>query len=68
MFLVFNKDKIYAYGISIVTVILLFCVASMMLTNGGEAVMAGTPAGKLLPVYKVETKENKVALTLNCAW
>ncbi len=31
MFFVFNKDKIYTYCISIITVILLFCVAHMML-------------------------------------
>ena len=36
MFLVFNKDKIYAYGISIITVILLFCAASTMLTDNPE--------------------------------
>ena len=23
---------------------------------------------KLLPIYNVETEENKVALTMNCAW
>ena len=30
MFFVFNKDKIYTYCISIITIILLFCVAYMM--------------------------------------
>ena len=31
MFFVFNKDKICTYCVSIITVILLFCVAHMML-------------------------------------
>ena len=30
MFLVFNKEKIYAYIVSIVTVIMLFCVAGIV--------------------------------------
>lgn len=68
MFLVFNKDKIYTYGISIVTVILLFCVASVMLTSNKTTVMTSAGTGKLLPIYKVDTKEKKVSLTLNCAW
>ena len=68
MFLVFNKDKIYTYGISIVTVILLFCVASVMLTSNKTTVMTSAGTVKLLPIYKVDTKEKKVSLTLNCAW
>ena len=68
MFLVFNKDKICAYGISIITVILLFCAASVMITDNADTILTSTSAGKLLPVYKVDTKDKKVALTLNCAW
>ncbi len=37
MFFVFNKDKIYTYCISIITVILLFCVAHMMLEYEKDA-------------------------------
>ena len=66
--LVFNKDKIYAYGISIITVILLFCAASTMLTDNPETILTGSTAGKQLPIYKVDTQEKKVALTINCAW
>lgn len=66
MFLVFNKDKIYAYGISIITVILLFCAASTMLTDNPETILTGSTAGKQLPIYKVDTQEKKVALTINC--
>lgn len=68
MFLVFNKDKICAYGISIITVILLFCAASVMITDNANTILTSASAGNLLPVYKVDTKEKKVALTLNCAW
>lgn len=68
MFLVFNKDKICAYGISIITVILLFCAASVMITDNADTILTSASAGNLLPVYKVDTKEKKVALTLNCAW
>ncbi len=69
MFLVFNKDKIYTYCISIITVVLLFCVANMMLDGyGKETIAASSQISKLLPVYKVSTQEKKVALTLNCAW
>lgn len=69
MFLVFNKDKIYTYCISIITVVLLFCVANMMLEgHGKEVVTVSSEITKLLPVYRVNTQEKKVALTLNCAW
>ncbi len=68
MFLVFNKDKMIAYGIAIITVILLFCAAGVMITDNKDIVLTGTSAGNLLPIYKVDTKENNVALTMNCAW
>ena len=68
MFVVFNKDKMYAYGISIITVILLFCVANVMLSYNNDTISTTATTTKLLPVYKVDTKENEVSLTLNCAW
>ena len=68
MFVVFNKDKMYAYGISIITVILLFCVANVMLSYNNDTIRTTATTTKLLPVYKVDTKENEVSLTLNCAW
>ncbi len=66
MFIVFNKEKIYTYLISIITVVLLFVVASTIIENQTMQVSARNE--KLLPIYKVNTTENKVALTLNCAW
>ena len=67
MFVIFNKQKIYTYLISIVTVILLFCIAGTK-TNGNEAISTSSTNEKLLPIYNVKTEEKKVALTMNCAW
>ena len=67
MFVIFNKQKIYTYLISIVTVILLFCIAGTI-TNGNEAISTSSTNEKLLPIYNVKTEEKKVALTMNCAW
>lgn len=68
MFFVFNKQKIYTYAVSLVTVVLLFCVASSLNQSTQNTVQTSTTTQKRLPIYNVETKENKVALTMNCAW
>ncbi len=67
MFFVLNKQKIIAYGVSVFTVIFLFCVASGMNGNN-ETMETSANTGKLLPIYNVKTEESKVALTMNCAW
>ena len=67
MFFVLNKQKIYAYLVSIITVGVLFCAASTFNTNQ-QAVATSSTNSKLLPIYNVETKEQKVAFTMNCAW
>ena len=67
MFLIFNKQKIYTYLISIVTVVLLFCIEGIF-TNNKDAVSTSVTNEKLLPIYNVKTEETKVALTMNCAW
>ena len=67
MFFVFNKQKIYTYFISIIMVILLFCISGA-LTSEKEAIMTSSTNEKYLPIYNVKTEENKVALTMNCAW
>ena len=67
MFLIFNKQKIYTYLISIVTVVLLFCIAGIF-TNNKDAVSTSATNEKLLPIYNVKTEETNVALTMNCAW
>ncbi len=69
MFLIFNRQKINAYLVSVITVILLFCVASGIKQNSqNSAVETMSNSTKMLPIYNVQTKENKVALTMNCAW
>ncbi len=70
MFFVFNKQKIYTYLVSIVTVVLLFCVAGSLNNTSNEknAIPTSSTTGKLLPIYNVQTEEKKVAFTMNCAW
>lgn len=67
MFLVFNKDKISAYIVSILTVAILFGTANVLI-NKDTVQTSTTTSEKLLPIYSVETTENKVAFTMNCAW
>ena len=67
MFIVFNKQKIYTYCVSIIMVILLFCMAGAF-TKEKEVLTTAATNEKFLPIYKVQTEENKVALTMNCAW
>lgn len=67
MFLVFNKQKIITYFISVLTVIVLFFVAGNI--NKGEKIIETSVRGeRLLPIYNVKTEEKKVAFTMNCAW
>lgn len=68
MFLVFRKDKIYAYLVSILTVVLLFYAASNINFITGDTIETSASSNKLLPIYKVKTEEKKIALTMNCAW
>ena len=67
MFFVFNKQKIYAYLVSIVTVVLLFCIASTLNTTN-NSVQTSSTHQKRLPIYNVQTDKNEVAFTMNCAW
>ena len=66
MFFVFNKQKIITYFVSVLAVLVLFFVAG----NIKEEKVVETVSGseKLLPIYNVETEENKIAFTMNCAW
>lgn len=68
MFLVFSKEKIYTYLVSILTVVLLFYVASNINFASIRTIETSSNSEKLLPIYKVKTEQNKVALTMNCAW
>ncbi|MGN1301877.1 MAG: polysaccharide deacetylase family protein [Clostridia bacterium] len=66
MFLVFNKDKIMSYVVTLFTIVVLFLTASAFSTE--KAVTTSTNSSKLLPIYSVDTNEPKVAITINCAW
>lgn len=69
MFLVFNKQKIYAYVVSVFTVLILFASAVVFQNNNNvEVVRTASSTEKLLPIYNVQTNEKKVAFTMNCAW
>ena len=74
MFLVLNKQKIYTYVVSLVTVVILFGMAGGITekqnTKKENSIIttSATTGTKLLPIYNVKTEEKKVALTMNCAW
>ena len=67
MFLVFNKQKIITYFVSVLTVVLLFFVANTLNKNK-EIVVTSAVNERLLPIYNVKTEEKKIAFTMNCAW
>ena len=64
MFLVFNKEKIQTYAVSILTVAVLIAVANI----GKISAIPTSATKKYLPIYNVQTEENKIAFTMNCAW
>ena len=66
MFFVINKQKIYTYLVSIITVVLLFCIAGNM--ESEENTLETSATTRLLPIYNVQTEKQEVALTINCAW
>ena len=69
MFFVCNKDKIISVAVAISTVLVLFLLATTLKQNTlNETVQTSTEASRLLPIYSVDTEENKIALTINCAW
>lgn len=67
MFIVFNKQKIYSYLVALSTVIVLFFVAATFTNKSGEIIQTMSQAKKL-PIYNVDTNEQKIAFTMNCAW
>lgn len=69
MFYVTNKDKIISVAIALSTVLVLFLLAVVFKQNNfDETIATSATKSKLLPIYSVDTQENKVALTINCAW
>ena len=69
MFYVTNKDKIVSTVIALSTVLVLFLIATTIKQNNiGNTIQTSARTSKMLPIYSVDTEENKVALTINCAW
>ena len=64
MFLVFNKEKIQTYIVSVLTVAVLITIANV----GKIETIQTSSQEKELPIYNVQTDEKKVAFTMNCAW
>lgn len=64
MFLVFNKEKIQTYLVSILTVAVLIGIANM----DSIKTIQTSSTEKYLPIYNVQIEEKKVAFTMNCAW
>ena len=64
MFLVFNKEKIQTYIVSVLTVAVLITIANVRKV---ETIQTSSQE-KELPIYNVKTDEKKVAFTMNCAW
>lgn len=68
MFYIVNKERIVSCVIALSTVLILFLMATVVPANELNTVETSTRESKLLPIYSVNTEENKVALTINCAW
>ncbi len=67
MFFVFNKQKIYTYLLSVLTVIVLLFIGSSTIKDE-ESIETSSSTNKLLPIYSVKTDKKDIALTINCAW
>lgn len=64
-FIVLNKKNILSWGLIIALLIIITCISGMSIING----MIETAAQRrLLPIYSVDTSDQKVALTFDCAW
>ncbi len=64
MFFIFSKEKIQTYIVSILTVVTLIVIANI----NNLSVIETSANIRYLPIYNVQTEENKVAFTMNCAW
>ena len=68
MFFVVNKDKLITYIVSIVMVVLLFTFVANIKSGNEETILTSSSNSRLLPIYKVKTKNKNISLTMNCAW
>ena len=58
MFFVINKEKIYAYAVSAITVIMLFCMANVMRESEAQIETSANIVNEI-------TQENKTEKDLN---
>ncbi len=66
MFFIFNKEKISSYLVAFSTVAVLFTMS--IFVNNKQALEVSSNTNENLPIYNVQTEENAVSLTMNCAW
>lgn len=67
MFYVFNKDKLVSFAVAMCTVVALFMMTSLF-AKVPENTIETASTSKQLPIYNVKTDEQKISLTINCAW
>lgn len=65
MFFVIRKEKIVSYFL---VLCITLCIAWFTSAYGNTAIQTNSGVQKELPIYEVATEENKVSLTINCAW
>lgn len=65
MFFVVNKEKLISYIIAFSTVAVLIFIGAI---EGNKNVITTSYMQKQVPIYSVDVQENKIALTMNCAW
>ena len=69
MFFVYDRYKIISAVIALGTVMVLFLIAGVLNNNKlKDVIKTSTQNSKLIPIYSVDTKDKKIALTINCAW
>ena len=66
MFFIFNKEKIMSYFVAFSTVAVLFTMS--IIVNNKQTLEVSSSTNENLPIYNVQTEENVVSLTMNCAW
>lgn len=66
MFFIFNKEKIMSYFVAFSTVAVLFTMS--IIVNNKQTLEVSNSTNENLPIYNVQTEENAVSLTMNCAW
>ena len=66
MFFVCDKRKINSYLISIGTVLMLLSTAMFIGDTKNDTILTSTASTDNYPIYKIDTKEEKVSISINC--